>query len=126
MDKVKVYKIKSLRNNYFSLTSDIFVVLFSAPPILFLVVSSLDIHIKIFLGSSIIAIFYFLIKQNYRGRPTYILILDSIKYLFKDKKYIFSYNIFEVELQEAELPEVRLQESKFLGIKRSQFNEKNK
>jgi hypothetical protein len=97
MDKVKVYKIKSLRNNYFLLTSDIFIVVFSTPPMLFIIVSSLDIHIKIFLCSAIVALFYFLIKQNYKGRPTYLYILDLFKYLFKNKKYIFSYNVLEID-----------------------------
>ncbi len=122
MDKVKVYKIKSLRNNYFYITSDIFVVLFSTPPLFVLIISSLDIHIKIFLGSSIVALFYFLIKQNFRGRPTYLYILDLLKYLFKNKKYIFLYNIFEVDLQESLIPEsmipkIKVQYLKFLNNK---------
>ncbi|MCL4392615.1 hypothetical protein M1145_00530 [Patescibacteria group bacterium] len=98
MDSTKVYKLRSLNFNMFYITEDIVIIVLSAIPISFILLSSIQINIKIFISSSIAVFFYFLIKQKYKGDKIYKILYFMILYFLRQKKYIYIPDSLKIEI----------------------------
>ncbi len=101
MKKVKVLKFKSLKNNYIILSYDFYWITLSIViNILLILFIHINLKLKVFFISFILASMYFLFKQNFKGRLIIIWFFDLIKFFFRDKKFSFMFHYFSIPYEE--------------------------